>query len=157
MLDLDARVHLDEVEGAAAVEQELDRACVLVPHGARDPKRRVGQGAALSGVDGRRRALLEQLLTASLQGAFSLEEVHQVPVSVAEHLDLDVACFDEHLLDVHGVVTEGRARLHRRLADQIGELALVPGRADAATAAARRSLEQHRIADLGSRFERLVE
>ena len=78
-------------------------------------------------------------------------------MSIAEHLDLDVPCFDEHLLDVHGVVTEGRARLHRRLADQIGELALVPGRADAATAAARRSLEQHRIADLGSRFERLVE
>ena len=76
---------------------------------------------------------------------------------VAEHLDLDVPCVDEHLLDVHGVVTERRARLHRRLADQIGELALVTGRADAATAAARRSLEQHRIADLGSCFECLVE
>ena len=157
MLDLDACVHLDEVERAAAVEQELDRACVLVPHSAGDPKRRVGQGGPLYGVDGRRRTFLEQLLTAPLQGALSLEEVHQVPVRVSEHLDLDVSCVDEHLLDVHGVVTEGRARLHRRLADQIGELALVPGRADAATAAARRSLEQDRIADLGGRFECLGE
>ena len=46
MLDLQPRVHLEEVERAVLVEQELDRAGVGVADGARDRGRRRGDRAA---------------------------------------------------------------------------------------------------------------
>ena len=46
---------------------------------------------------------------AALGGAVALEEVHDVAVAVAEHLDLDVPAVLDVLLDQHGVVAERRA------------------------------------------------
>ena len=96
MLDLQARVHLDEVPGRvggelAALDQELDRAGALVGH-------RLGAGDGGSGDPGaqlrrhaRRGGLLDHLLVAPLQRAVALEEMHDIAVGVAEHLHLDVA------------------------------------------------------------------
>ena len=90
VLDLQAGVHLDEVELALLVE-ELDRA------GAGVVDLRDGVGADLAdpgagrGVDHRRGRLLEHLLVAALQRAVALAEVHGAALAVAEDLDLDVA------------------------------------------------------------------
>ena len=49
MLHLDARVHLEEIERAVLVEQELDRPGVHVADRARDRRRRRGQRVRSSG------------------------------------------------------------------------------------------------------------
>src|SRR5437016_4008183 len=100
MLDLDPRIHLDEIEGAVAVEQELDRARVLVAGRASDSKGGVCHRRPRLRVERGRGRLLEQLLAPALKRALSLEQVDQPAVRVAENLHLDVACVDEQLFNV---------------------------------------------------------
>jgi hypothetical protein len=59
-------------------------------------------------VDGGRRSLLHDLLMPPLDGAVALAEMDHVPVSVAEHLHLDVAGVIEVALDVDVRVGEVR-------------------------------------------------
>ena len=92
VLDLDARVHLHEVEAAVLVEQELDRPGVGVADRARDarsPRRPSPCAAPASSAD--RGRFLEDLLVPPLDGALALAEVHDVPEVIGEDLDLDVA------------------------------------------------------------------
>ena len=112
MLDLDPAVDLDEVEVAVAVDEELERADVLVAgrdDGLERPARRGRRGRrpTRAGV-GR---LLEDLLVAPLDGAVALAEVDAVPVAVDRDLDLDVAVLVEPLLEVQRVVAERGLRL----------------------------------------------
>ena len=106
MLDLDAAVDLDEVGVALGVDQELERAQVLVAgrgHGLDGPL-----GELLAGGVGERRAgrLLDQLLVAPLDRAVALAHVDGVAEAVDRDLDLDVAVVVEVLLQVQRVVAE---------------------------------------------------
>ena len=157
MLDLDARVHLDEVERPVAVEQELDRAGVLVAHCGGDAQRGAGHGVTRVGVERRRRRLLEQLLPPALERALALEKVDQVAVRVAEHLHLDVTRVDEHLLEVQRPVAERGVCLHRGLREELGELLLGARGADPPPTSAGGGLDQHRVADLACDLERLFD
>ena len=115
MLDLQPRVHLEEVERAILVEQELDRAGVGVVHGPRDARRPPRRSAARSsGVDRQRRRLLDHLLMTPLDRALALDERHDGAVLVAEQLDLDVARTHEPPLEVDARVAEGGAGLGPR-------------------------------------------
>ena len=83
MLDLQARVHLDEVELAVLVE-ELDRAGAAVldlAHGLGD---RLADLLARSSVERGRGGFLQDLLVAPLQRAVALAEVDGVALAVAE-------------------------------------------------------------------------
>ena len=117
VLDLHARVHLDEVELAVLVE-ELEGA------GAAVADLLAGGGAALADLldhaarDAGRRRFLDDLLVAALHRAVALAEPDRVLVRVGQHLDLDVARVLEELLHVDGRVAERRAgfgarHLHR--------------------------------------------
>ncbi len=78
MLDLEARVQLDEVEAAVRAEQELERAGVAVADRA---ARALGGGLHLLARLGRergRRRLLDQLLVAPLDRALALAEREDV-------------------------------------------------------------------------------
>ena len=91
MLHLHARVHLDEVELAGLVHQELDRAGVGVARlrdGACAAPRR-DLGALRVGHRGRRR-FLQQLLVAPLDAALALAQNFHVAVLVGQHLKFDV-------------------------------------------------------------------
>src|SRR5688572_18942131 len=105
MLDLDARVHLDEVETPVLV-QELERAGAAIA----DADARLGADAADLGAllrrDARRRRFLDDLLMPALHRAVALAEVHRAPLAVRQHLDLDVARVLEELLHVDHVVAE---------------------------------------------------
>ena len=57
-------------------------------------------------VQQRRRRFLDDLLVAPLDRAFALEQVDDVSVLVAKHLDLDVARVLDELLDEDAVVAE---------------------------------------------------
>ncbi len=154
VLDLQAGVHLDEVE-ARGVGDELDRARADIAGGLRGG---AGGGRHLRAAlrrDGDRRRLLDHLLVAALQRAFALEQRDHVAMGVTEHLHLDMARRGDQLLDQEAVVAEGRGRLAPRAGDGFLELA---GRGDGAHAPASascRRLDQHRIAEaIGGRRER---
>src|SRR5690606_18109333 len=89
VLDLDAGVHLDEVEATVLV-QELERAGAAVP----DPDAGLGADLAdlraLLGGDARRRGLLDHLLVATLHRTVALAQVDRIALAVGEHLDLHV-------------------------------------------------------------------
>ena len=150
VLDLDARVDLDEVEGArVGIHQELDRAGADIVGGAADLERRLAQGRPplLVEIGGRRP--LDHLLVAALDGAVALEQVDQVAVGVAQQLDLDVPRAADQLLEVDLVLAEGGLGLAPRREHGIQQLLLAVDRPHATTAAAPGGLEHHRVADLG--------
>src|SRR5204862_4306899 len=100
MLDLNARVHFEEVELAAGREQKLDRARAHVADGARRRRRRLGQPPSERRRDGNRRRLLDELLMAALNAALALAQRDHPAPMVGENLDLDVPRALEILLDV---------------------------------------------------------
>ena len=133
MLDLDAAVDLDEVEVALAVEQELERAQVLVAGLDDGLDRALAQRLALRVGHRRRARLLDDLLVAALDRAVALADVDAVAVAIDDDLDLDVAVVLEPLFEVQRVVVERRHGL--RSADRHGLLQL-PWRAHHAHALA---------------------
>ena len=121
MLDLDARVQLEEEE-VAVREHELGRAGALVPDRVREGDGGVAHAAAQLGADRRRRRLLEHLLVAALDRALPLAEGDRRSVPVREHLDLHVARPFEVPLEEHGVVAERGGRFALRGLDGAVEL-----------------------------------
>ena len=107
MLDLQAGVHLDEVELAVLVE-ELDRAGAGIAElgdglGARSPPIL----RALLGVEGRRGGFLPDLLVAALQRAVALAEMDGVARPSPNTWTSMWRGLLEIFLDVDGVVAEG--------------------------------------------------
>src|SRR5207253_2782376 len=99
VLDLDARIDLDEVEppGLGVVE-ELDGAGVVEArrssHGERGPPDRPTR--LVREVGGRRH--LDDLLMSALDRAIAFEEMNQAGVPIAQKLDLDMAGAGDVLL-----------------------------------------------------------
>ena len=110
VLDLQARVHLEEVELAVLV-QHLDGAGVHVAARDRDLHRGFAHRAPGRVGDRRRRRLLDQLLVPALRRAVAVAEVHGVAVRVAEDLELDVPRPGQVALDVALGPAEVRLRL----------------------------------------------
>ena len=113
-------------------------------HGGRDDP---ADSLAFRGVEGGRGAFLPHLLMTALQRAVALAEMNRVALAVAEHLDFDVARLFEILLDVNGVVAEGGLGLGAGGRQRVREIVLDARHLHAAPAAARRRLDEHRVAD----------
>src|SRR4029079_12056679 len=96
--------------------------------------------------EGRRR-LLDDLLVAALNRAFALVQVENVPVLVAEHLNLDVAWRLDELLDEDAVVAEAVEALALHRLEALANVLFGPGESHALAAAAGRGLHHHRITD----------
>src|SRR5690606_6546204 len=90
VLDLYARVHLDEVELAVLV-QELERARAAIADAQARLDAERSHPFPLLRRDARRRRLLDDLLMAPLHRAVALAEMDRMAVSVGQHLELDVA------------------------------------------------------------------
>jgi hypothetical protein len=147
VLDLQARVHLHEIEPALGVEQALERAHPLIAD--RPCRRDRGRAHALAQrrVDGRRRRLLDDLLVAPLHRAVALAEVNRVAVAVGQHLDLDVARVGDDTFEDQAVVPKGVARLGACAAQQLGKVAGVVHEPHAAPATTGRGLDHDGKAD----------
>ena len=105
MLDLNARVHFDEVELAVLV-QEFDGAdaeIADIAHGFCD---RLADHIARAGIERRRGAFLRNLLVATLQGTIAFTEMDGMTLAVAEHLDFDMARALEIFLDIDDIVAK---------------------------------------------------
>src|ERR1051325_7826240 len=90
VLDLNARIDLDEVELAGIdIEEELDGGRVVDAGGPADGEGGVPERLADLVVEVRRRRQFDDLLMAALQRAVALEEMDQTAMLIAEELDLD--------------------------------------------------------------------
>ena len=119
VLDLDARIDLDEIELAGVgIHQELDRAgAAIVRRRCRSAARSRTAPARCASVEIRRRRALDHLLVAALDRAVALEQVHEIAVGVAEDLHLDVARPAHQLFEIDLVLAEaglGLAPCHRQ-------------------------------------------
>src|SRR5262249_26921916 len=110
VLDLQARVHLDEVERTILIE-ELHRAGAFVPEAGE--RRHGGRGEPLARrcVERRRRRLLYELLMSALQRAVALAEMDDIAAAVAEQLHLDMPRPVEKALEIDRIVAKPGARL----------------------------------------------
>ncbi len=152
VLDLQAGVHLEEIERLVPVDDELDRAGRLVLHGASELHRLLAHGDPRRLVEEWRRRLLDDLLVATLDRAFALVEVHDVAMGIAQNLDLDVPRILDELLDEHPVVAKRTLRLVSARGEAFAALDVVVRDAQALSPAAGGGLDHHRIADaLGDR------
>ncbi len=148
VLDLDARVHLDEVEGArVGIHQELDGAGAHIVRRRADGARIGGQFPALGVVEIGGRRALDDLLVAPLDRAVALEEIDHGAVGVAEDLHLDVAGALDELLEIDLVLAESGLGLALGLRHLARQILCLADRAHAAPAAAPGGLEHQRVAD----------
>ena len=106
MLDLEPRVHLQEIEVPLLVGDEFHRAGRAVAHGGgecaglgphRRPRRLVEQRA---------RRLLDHLLVAALDRAFAFAQVDDRAGAIGEHLYFDMARVFDEALDEDAPVAE---------------------------------------------------
>ncbi len=148
VLDLDARVHLDEHVVAVAVEQELDRAGVAVADLAGEADGVGADAVAQIRVEVGRGGQLDDLLVAALHRAVPLEEVDDVALAVGEDLHLDVAGLHDGLLQEDGRVAERGGCLTGGGLDGLAQLGRVLHAAHAAPAAAGDRLDEDGEADL---------
>ena len=108
MLDLDARVHLHEVEPAVLVEKKLKCARARITDLLAGIYRDGSHLLTLFGRDRDRRSFFKQFLMPPLDRAFAFAEMNAVAVLVGQHLDLDVPRPLDITLDVNRAVLECR-------------------------------------------------
>ena len=149
VLDLDARIDLDEIElSGIGIHQEFDRARTDIVGRIGDLQRVAGQFRALFGVQIRRRRALDDFLVAALDRAVALEEMHGVAVGIAQNLHLDMAGTFDELFEIDFVLAEGSLRLALGFGHFAGELILRADGAHAATTTAPGRFQHDWIADL---------
>ncbi len=90
MLDLQPRVHLEEIELASPVD-EFHGSGIFVPGCPGDACGGLTDGLAKVGRERRRRRFLDDLLETSLHRTFPFKQVHYITEGIAENLDLDMS------------------------------------------------------------------
>jgi hypothetical protein len=123
MLDLDARVHLDEEPVVLIhVVEELDGAGVVVADAVGEFHGGVAKLFPDDRIEVHRGGDFDDFLVAALDGAIALVEVDDVAVLVAEDLHLDVLGSLDVAFEENGRVAEGVLRLGAGFREQAGEL-----------------------------------
>ena len=127
MLDLQARVRLDEVEGAAgAIHEELERAEAAVVRGARERQGGIEQLLTHARIQVRRGSELDELLPLALERAVAFPQMRDLR-PIADHLHLDVARMAHELLDVKIARAEGGGCLRSATGEGLLQRAALPG------------------------------
>ena len=148
MLDLQARVHFEEIERAAVrIEDELDGACRAIADGLAELHRRREKRGALLLRQSRRGRLLDDLLIAPLRRAVALAEREDAALSITENLHLDMPRMGHELFEKDARVLEIAPAQPLDGREGVGEFRAIPAHAHPDAAAARRALQHHRIAD----------
>ncbi len=146
MLDLNPRIHFDEVQIAGFFAEKF--------HGSRariaDFLQRFDhlRANALPGgiVQHRRRRFLHHLLMAALQRAFAFAQMHHVSVIISQHLKLDVPGPLDQFFDVDIGVAESLFRFVSRRLKRGNQFTFLAHYTHSATAASGRRLDHYRIA-----------
>ena len=96
----------------------------------------------------RRGGFFYEFLMAALNRAFAFAQMHDVAVFIAQHLNFDVARNLYVLFDVDGWIVERDRRFVLSRGKRCKKFVPIANDAHAATAAARRSFDYHRVAEL---------
>ena len=147
MLHLQPRVHLHEEKLATGIQQKLHRTCADIPDGLGSAHGRFAHGPALLDTQAGCRGFFHDLLMTTLDRAVAFIEVQAMTLLVGKHLDLDMPRLEQVFLHQHLPVAERRQRLTLGGGQGFGQLADVLDHLHALATAARRGLEQHRVAD----------
>ena len=137
VLDLDARIDLDEVERTRlGIHEEFDSAGTDVTGFAGQLQRIARQLLALRGVEIGCRRALHDFLVAALHRAVALEQMHLVAMRVAQHLHLDMAGAFDQLFQINLILAKGGPGLAFGLVDLALQIIGAADDAHAAPAAA---------------------
>src|SRR5581483_10405367 len=148
VLHLDARIHLDEVEAAVLVHEELNRPGIDVAD--------LGEGSAEHAANflaqfrgdlggGR---FLQQFLMAALNAALTLTQTDYVSVRVSQNLEFNMAWVFDIFFHVQVAVSECRRRFRLCRLIKRGQSVLATHYAHPAASAPGRRLNNYRKADL---------
>ena len=107
MLDLNARIHLHEIEAAILIEQELDRARILITRCTYRLDGCNAHGAASFAIKRRRRRFFEQLLMTALKRTVAFAQRNAIIVLISQDLNLDMAWTQHKLLQIDIAIAEG--------------------------------------------------
>src|SRR5258708_17489110 len=149
MLDLDARVHLEEIEAPALrVDDEFDGSGAAKAEALREAHGGLQQRIAQRRRQAGSRRLLDELLVAALHGAIALAQLDHSPRAVAQNLHFDMAGAVDEALPVDARVAEcgprlggGQIEKRRQVFEAFDEL-------QAATSAPAHRLDEQRYRDL---------
>src|SRR5271156_5623682 len=121
MLDLEPRVHFEEIKAAVRIHQELDGSRVRIPAGLRELHGGIAHRAPQFGRHNRRRRFFDYFLIPALHRTFALAEMNDVAMAVAENLDFDVPGPQEIFLEIEAPVAECVLRFRRSIAPRSGK------------------------------------
>ena len=157
VLDLDSGVDLEHIEVLVVVHEELDGRGTGVVGGLDE----LGGGFAdflnFLAFDVRARCFFDDFLMSALHGAIAFPEVNRVAVLVADGLNLDMPGVFEEFFDEDAAVAECGECFLLCLGDIGAEGCFVVADAHAPSAAARRCLDDDRVADFSSNFNGFFE
>ena len=155
VLNLDARIHLDEVPTPRIrIEQEFDCAGVAEARGLHQAHRRRAKLAANRRIEIRSRRDFDHFLMPALHRAIALPQMQHVAMIVAENLHFDVPRARQIFLDENGCVAERPERLALSFLKQRIECARLAHNAHAAPASAHRGFQHHGVAEFCRRASR---
>ena len=155
MFHLNAGVHFHEVEIPMIVHEILNGAGVCVADALAEADRCIAHLFAKLGRHEWRRALLDDLLVASLERAVALTEVDHTAVNITKNLEFNVVWIDDEFLDVNRAISKCLFRFHTGGVISLHQAAFVAGDAHAATAATGDSFDHHGKADFSGDAEGL--
>ena len=116
MLNLETRVHLQEIEFARGVgDQKLYRACADVINSSREFDRRLAHLFAQRRVVYWRRTLFNHFLMTALNRTFAFAQMDHVAVRVGEYLNLDMPRPLDRFFEIERIVTKCRRRFRLRV------------------------------------------
>ena len=106
MLDLQPRVHLEEIEAFVLPGDKFDRTGVVVSDGFGKRDRLLAHLVARRWVKQRRWGFLNHFLITSLNRAFAFAEMNNVAVLVAKHLNFDMTGVGDEFLDKDALIAK---------------------------------------------------
>ena len=157
MFDLDAGVHLDEIELATVhIHQEFDGPRAFIADMGADAAAQIADLGALFGGQVGGGGAFHDLLVAALHGAVAFKQVIDVAVLVAQNLHLDMPGAQDHLFQIALAIAKGGLCLAPAFTHLVGQFLWPVDRAHAAPAAAPACLQHQRIAHFGGLAAHLI-
>ncbi|MNV43416.1 hypothetical protein D3C71_1351280 [compost metagenome] len=156
MLNLDAGVHLHEIELPVRTEKELQRPCAGVSDCLRSAHGRFAHGLPDIRREHRARRLLDKLLPPALHRAVTFAQIHHIAVIVGDNLDLDMLHARQVFLQVYTGIAERLLGFLLGRGDLLDQRLLVLGNANSLASAAGSRLDDDRVADLPSEPDRII-
>jgi hypothetical protein len=148
VFDLQARVHLQEIEVVRRIDQELDGPDVLIA----DLLDRVtGDSRHLTATlfrEHRRRAFFDHFLMPTLDAALTFAEMDHVALSIGSDLDLDVVAARDQPLEIQAAIAEMRLCFELRDRKYVRQLVGIARDAHAASTSAGDRFEHEREAQI---------